>query len=400
MEGMRNSQPALEEYGFTSRRRPQPWQPSDTVPEIPLHWLTTQPQLAWELFRNSYLFSRAPIPPLLHTCSDSRAELMAQGYQLAFGTRSSKPRTWFNFARDVLFLTRESASTLRDYGGQVGQFDPEDLKRIRKLALERSCYPLLEIDMESWYSSTSSAALSTIQLFPNLVELLTVEWTEDPTSGFPWYRWKTPKPNPTIGCMADQDKINAPPRPWQCLAVEEVDAMLQIFRPGRWEDSELYSAGHRAWSLQSYKSSAGRNLGFFEKLGRREQRLLFDIKKLVRRAGGGASLPLSDPPKVCAVHILPPDLAKFLISERQAVWGTFFDPKLDPLKIPVLEVHRQGPDCPDNVTSLFGPLGPLEGALLGTSRDICDCNCAVSVRERRGWIETGEIPPPVSEFLY
>lgn len=52
----------------------------------------------------SHLYSNALIPALLHTCVESRHELMNRGYRLAFRTRSSEPRTWFNFDRDILFL--------------------------------------------------------------------------------------------------------------------------------------------------------------------------------------------------------------------------------------------------------------------------------------------------------
>jgi hypothetical protein len=64
------------------------------------------PWVAFEFVRKKYLWSEAPIPPLLHVCRDSRRVLRDYGYQLAFATRSHGPRTWFHFGRDRLYLER------------------------------------------------------------------------------------------------------------------------------------------------------------------------------------------------------------------------------------------------------------------------------------------------------
>ncbi len=85
--------------------------------------------------------SRAPIPPLLHTCGESRDVLRRHGYQLCFGTRSAPPRTWFCPRDDVLYLSCRfgygEASQVLDGGNfNVGQFLPEDLRKVRRLALD------------------------------------------------------------------------------------------------------------------------------------------------------------------------------------------------------------------------------------------------------------------------
>lgn len=51
-----------------------------------------------------YLFSKSPIPALLHTNRESRQVMLEIGYELAFGTEHAKPLTWFNFQMDVLYL--------------------------------------------------------------------------------------------------------------------------------------------------------------------------------------------------------------------------------------------------------------------------------------------------------
>jgi len=101
----RPPQSSLEQYGFTSSKPAmKPWTATKYTPALPLSWLLTEPELAWHFVRKSYHYSRAPIPPLLHTCAESRDALVRHGYCLAFGTRTHGPRTWFHFDRDVLHL--------------------------------------------------------------------------------------------------------------------------------------------------------------------------------------------------------------------------------------------------------------------------------------------------------
>ncbi|KAH6666017.1 hypothetical protein B0J14DRAFT_660150 [Halenospora varia] len=138
----REQQTTLDMYGFTTRKKiPQPWVPSDETPEIPLHWLIDHPEVAWELTRESFLYSSTPIPPLLHTCVESRQALKDYGYELAFRTRTSGPRTWFCFRDDVLFLGKthpdeSPLSWLLSPGVDIGQYNQQDLVRIQGLALK------------------------------------------------------------------------------------------------------------------------------------------------------------------------------------------------------------------------------------------------------------------------
>lgn len=134
----------------TSKSTLQPWTATEFAPVLPLSWLRTQ-LLAWHFVRKSYLYSRAPIPPLLHTCAESREALIHDGYGLAFGTRTHGPRTWFHFDRDTLHLNPgqwENPDAEGIYGDlkyeswlmcnsnyNVWQFLPEDLLRVRNLSL-------------------------------------------------------------------------------------------------------------------------------------------------------------------------------------------------------------------------------------------------------------------------
>ncbi|KAK7447314.1 hypothetical protein Landi51_07189 [Colletotrichum acutatum] len=187
-DGRSHRQTTLEEHGFTgSKPIPQPWIPSAQCPEIPLAWLANEPKVAWELIREGYLYSKAPIPPLLHTCAESRGVLIRDGYRLAFATRTAEPRTWFHFDRDTLFLPQaayeeEDRPELLSGGPwDVGQFTAADLRQVHRLALEGSAAVLYGADRAApWQSvpATASVAVSLLlRLLGSVEELWFVEWT-------------------------------------------------------------------------------------------------------------------------------------------------------------------------------------------------------------------------------
>ncbi|KAJ3464239.1 hypothetical protein MRS44_009025 [Fusarium solani] len=134
-----------------SPAQPDPWKPSQSCPHLDPVWLAHRPELAWNLCRSSSLYSKAPIPPLLHTCRDSRNRLRRLGYDLAFSTRTSEARTWFNFRRDTLFLRDPDIIQFQRYlidaqgryfddmllalPYNLAQFMPLDLLSVRRLVL-------------------------------------------------------------------------------------------------------------------------------------------------------------------------------------------------------------------------------------------------------------------------
>ncbi|KAH7018402.1 uncharacterized protein B0I36DRAFT_368425 [Microdochium trichocladiopsis] len=118
-----DNQTALEDYGFTnSKPTRKPWVPTAECPEIPLNWLIEQPVVAYEFMRRSELFSRAPLPALLHTCRESRNTLQSHGYELAFGTRSSSAMTWFNHKIDTVYLRQIQGAGPHRYSLMGGHF--------------------------------------------------------------------------------------------------------------------------------------------------------------------------------------------------------------------------------------------------------------------------------------
>ena len=237
-------QTTLEIWGFTSPNGPyQPWPPTEETPEIPLHWLAEQPQVAFELIRKSYFFSEAPIPSVLHTCVESRQVLLKLGYQLAFSTRSHGPRTWFHFGRDRLYLAETSPRayyyprhscyhswTCRvetDYKQllsgahwDVGQFAPKDLIRVQRLVLGRG-YRVQHVLTEE--------IASLLPLLPNLEELFLEEW--DQSSLDAWIHHADKQAGVALQKGGEnRDESGMVEEAWECFAVEANDAIGQLYR--------------------------------------------------------------------------------------------------------------------------------------------------------------------------
>lgn len=252
-------QRTLEAFGFSGAEPPQrPWEPSISTPEIPLNWLGQYPEVAWDLIRRCHLYSKAPIPPLLATCSESRAELISRGYQLAFRTRSSEPRTWFNFNRDILFLNFDSeyygdyVTVLNASPWDVGQFHPTDMQRVRRIALQNSATYLRPNMPQNDQDRAERELSSILRLFGRLDELLLVQWTWEDIR-----EWTEFSP---CGCpgsknrcrehAADIEAADAPQAPLSGIAVEELDAILCLFLPdSSWRRNAVLATGVRGASF-------------------------------------------------------------------------------------------------------------------------------------------------------
>ncbi|EKJ70307.1 hypothetical protein FPSE_09524 [Fusarium pseudograminearum CS3096] len=59
----------------------------------------------WNASNEFRFWSRTRIPALLHTCRESRGELMRLGYRLMFATQPNEPLVWFNCRLDAIYLS-------------------------------------------------------------------------------------------------------------------------------------------------------------------------------------------------------------------------------------------------------------------------------------------------------
>ncbi|RFU77181.1 hypothetical protein TARUN_5053 [Trichoderma arundinaceum] len=164
-------QTKLESYGFTSNKKARfSWEFENT---LPLDIFMTIPTLAFVLYRRATLSSKAAIPPLLHTCRESRSLLVSYGYQLAFPSTSEEPLIWFNFMQDTLLLDHGLECSEQDPYMSVPTeyhripysfhpFRPQDTSRVQRLALKSSVQ--------------ANRLFLGHRIFQELEELILVEW--------------------------------------------------------------------------------------------------------------------------------------------------------------------------------------------------------------------------------
>ncbi|KAM0421082.1 hypothetical protein ACHAPT_011153 [Fusarium lateritium] len=318
----KGKQPPLESFGFTGARPPtQPWEPSPSTPEIPLDWLGEHPDIAWEFARRNHFYSSAPIPALLHACTDSRLALMSMGYRLAFRTRWRGPRTWYNFGRDTLYLEFCSSweSSYKVLSGGIpwdlGQFDLEEMRQVRKLALWNAAAYISQFNFAPGVPYGPIPELSfVLRLFSGLEELQLVEWS--------------------AGCLTETlttdglevaDRIGPEPRQqhkydiqrlWTCIDVSEVDALLRLFCPKLLWERDMYSVGANGGQLRAYKEKHGNESCYFETTQAGFQTVLTkDMARLISAEKIDTIIPWKIP-RFRTVHILSPREHRMISQER------------------------------------------------------------------------------------
>ncbi|RSL61905.1 hypothetical protein CEP54_005985 [Fusarium duplospermum] len=322
----------LDSFGFTSTKPPvQPWVPTSSAPEIPLDWLCENPHIAWEFARRCHLFSNAPIPALLHTCTESRLVLINIGYQLTFRSRSSGPRTWFNFDRDTLYLEYDPEDdTLGDAESRllsgycawdIGQFDPREMRQVRKLAIWKSAnFLALFNDRRGRTDGYATELLGVLRPFSRLEELLLVDWCPGTlTTTIPAGELET-----KTQLKAEDQKRHAydTHKLWGYTDVVEADGLLNLFSPSPPCKVDIDSAGPYSWLLTEHKEQHGNEANYFKDTQDAIRKIL--TNEMVRLISWGNN---EDPdtiipweiPHIRAVHVLSQPEHKILSQERHNV---------------------------------------------------------------------------------
>ncbi|KAJ2990210.1 hypothetical protein NUW58_g3066 [Xylaria curta] len=310
----------FDTYGLSvPRTKHQPWEPTTEVPDISHHFLSENPEIAWEFVRSGLFFSTAPIPALLHATRESRQALIADGYGLAFRTRTCGPQTWFNFKTDILYLSRFysdwdsfhfwlSGNTLWD----IGQFDPQDLKRVRRLALESAAHVV-----SPSYRDGEQEISSILELFNGVDELFLEEiGLEGLTSN------------------GDNNQL------WSYTPVLEVDVLSVTYE----SDNMICSAGYNHRDLRAYKEeNMGDGTRFFVDAARRfEERITLRRDELVQR---GSVSPWKIP-EISIVFIGSPYMCEKLLRWRWDAWNRFEALKEDKARTKAAEEAKRSIDVP------------------------------------------------------
>ncbi|RSL78265.1 hypothetical protein CEP51_008369 [Fusarium floridanum] len=224
------------------------------------------------------MYSNAPIPALLHTCTESRLALVNMGYQLAFQTRSSGPRTWFNFNRDILLIGPEPQEDDSSYDEStidgsppaelfwilsgdslwdLGQFDPSDMRQVRKLAIRYGAEQIREFNHSPNPVGDSLRELSsTLQLFTRVEQLLLVEWCAGDLT--------TAAAKDELGVEHRRRHAYDTNGLWSCTDVAEVDGLLRIFSPEPSCTRYSVAGGSNNCLLSDHKIAHGNEASYFE----------------------------------------------------------------------------------------------------------------------------------------
>ncbi|KAI0886984.1 uncharacterized protein GGS22DRAFT_119910 [Annulohypoxylon maeteangense] len=299
-----HNQLLLEAYGFTSTKRPyQAWVPTEDTPEIPSSWLADNPNTAWAMARDTSLYSSAPIPPFLHVCSESREMLKRYGYELAFGTRTDEPQTWFHFERDTLYVDRFSSDDdegiLVGEGCNVGLFRPMDLQRVKRLAIAGEFEPIPR------YNGDTS---ETLRLIPNLKDLFLIIWNPENMKRY----WDD-----------DNNKTPNPKSHHVCVSVDELD-----FIPSLSERDRYTSSRSMYRHVKGYKSRSGpvpdlSRSSFDYAESRFRELLINDRQRLMISNHRDQPTHPWNVPRVHFAHVCSLEVAGNIFLKRRLFWNRF-----------------------------------------------------------------------------
>ncbi|KAI0416918.1 hypothetical protein F5X98DRAFT_171096 [Xylaria grammica] len=332
-------QTTLERYGWKWKRAPikhQPWEPTEETPDIPYDFISGNPHVAWELLRTGYLYSAAPIPALLHVARESRYVLIDYGYELAFSTRTYKPLTWFNFKTDVLYIGRYQEDNYRPWERrpsphhallsgnewwEFGQFQPEDLKRVKRLALEKS-----GLVVSPGYRDGLNEISNMLKLFTGLDELFLQEHDLHAQRS---------------GLSSYMQQPDASQNLWVFTPSQEIDALSTLFE----RETLPGSCGYESLDLRAYKDdNMGDGSKFFVDTARKfEERLLSRRDDSIR--DGGLLVPYKIP-KISLVYIGYPWRCKGLFDWRRVAWKRYQDFKEDEARSRAAEEALRSIDVP------------------------------------------------------
>lgn len=400
------AQKTLVEYGFSSTEcAHQPWKPTKETPSIPPSMLADRPGLAFELVRRSYLWSQAPIPPLLHTCSDSRRMLQESGYQLTFATRSHEPRTWFHFGRDRLYLKmrHDQAAGRRPPGPRddisigwdnpllsgapwdIGQFTVADLRRVEHLFLDdrfevtiTHMLPLLPNVKDIWIKGWGAEAIQECLSQASGSEALSEE--------------------------AQQGRLGSRGREiWRCVPAEEMDQVGHMY----WcRDAIAFDTEH------SNPWSGAESIDIYNRFKNIEQKMTFyqDMACYVENHLKRNLRTPRDIPTIKFVHVCPEGLAKQFVKERHMFWRYF-----DEVQRGVARDMDSSPSklgFPEHPPSLLGWYNRPEYEMwsqilrrvknmdvIATMRQPWDIEVKIPLRLQAWYITDAEVPEPSLELL-
>lgn len=305
---------------FNANEEYKPW-----IPE----W---KENMLYCFLRKSRFFSEAPIPVLLHTCTESREMLISAGYQLSFGSRDYDPWTWFHFENDILYLKSDFEDTsspddddnndeielnIDDYLlTSIIKLDLDNLQRVRKVALfDAPYFPYKDV--------TNTWAIYVSRFLPKLDKIYYVVYDPETTefNNDVWPRFRGIRVgSPSVDLMystpstpllpsqkfADIERIFAYRRElWKYVPIKPTDYLFTDFYP---------------WLRVTMKWAIGSNHQHWLPLDDERTKWLQELRdKIVAKE----SADTWQIPKVESVHVCKEYLAKGILDHRPKAWNEY-----------------------------------------------------------------------------
>ncbi|KAF4626637.1 hypothetical protein G7Y89_g11520 [Cudoniella acicularis] len=122
--------------------------------------------------------SRCPPPPLLSTCSESRA-IAQTFYTLAFSSPSCPPTTYISFSNDVLYISYSFLQSAVDFWERTGAFHTDlqaDIRKVQHLMIGGVWAPY---STEPWCVDFLNDILGTLRAFAGLYSVTLVDGKHD-----------------------------------------------------------------------------------------------------------------------------------------------------------------------------------------------------------------------------
>lgn len=179
---------------------------------------------------------------------------------------------------------------------EVGQFDPNDLRRIKQLVMGRR---------RSAIADFVASIGSLFPLLPNLRQVFFEEWDQEELDN--WF-----------GSTDEKTRnVHSTRQIWKCVPPEEIDAAIVVY--SSYETSLPFHTDISAASLGSFLSDIdkkSRSYSYFEDLAKQFEDILSERRQDHRRRSDADW----NIPKVAFVHVCSESIAQRFVQGRLAFW--------------------------------------------------------------------------------
>lgn len=259
----------------------------------------------------------------------------------------------------------------------IGQFDPSEMRQVRKLALEKAAiYLALFRYYDNTFEYCAQELTSVLIPFSGLEELLLVDWhAGDLSMTMPEHERE---PAPGLGTEHQQQHTHEGRGLWSCRDVAEADGLFHLFSTNPPCAANITSTGFNSYLLSEHQQVHGNDASYFRDTQDALRDFLTDEMALLIAEEAEEHTSTIIPreiPQLRTVHVLSPLEHEILSQERfdvahrvlylQEEWTTILalkmekvisSSKCDELKQAFGEAHWPDDGHWDHDESVGGPL--------------------------------------------